>query len=189
VPPDSLPAFVGIWFIALLSPDRWLKMWTLPEKGQERRWGGESEKTVLFRSQSDPVSSCLVQCLWLMWIDRVHSSRSRCRELASRPVAMQHQVPLQAPLQTVPGLCPQAAPCGGTCWLSFDRLLYGEEFPAETMSWWQSDQTSPHFFLKQGSLFVGISLSTKQSGSCVNDVWLWVVLPLLKWDPRTDTNC
>lgn len=150
---------------------------------------GREWKTVRFRSQSDPKTSCLVKCLWVMWIDPVHSSCSPCRELAWCPVAMQHQVLLQAPLQTVPGLCPQAAPCGGTCWLSFDRLVYREEFPAETMSWWRSDQTSPHFFLKQGSLFVGISLSTKQSGSCVNDVWLGAALLLLKWDLCTDTNC
>lgn len=92
----------------------------------------------------------------------------------------QPQVPL-------PGLCPAAAPCGGMRWLCSDGLRYGEEFPAENMSWWRPDQTSPHFFLKQGSLFVGISLSAKQSGSCVNDVWLWAAL--LKRDLRTDTNC
>lgn len=133
------------------------------KKEQERRWKRVKNSTFQEPGRSPDKLPCAMS---VGDVNRSSSSQllplQRAGMMSCSNAA---QLPLQAPLQTVPGLCPPAAPCGGTRGLSFDRLLLREEF-TETMSWWHSDQTSPHFFLKQASLFVGISLSTKQSGAC-----------------------
>lgn len=122
-----------------------------PKKGSRKETEGSEEPCAM--SVGDVTRSSSSQLLPLQRAGMMSCSNAAPASPASTTADRARPVPSSCSLP-------------GTRGLSFDRLLYREEFPAEAMSWWHSEQTSPHFFLKQGSLFVGISVSTEQSGAC-----------------------